>query len=48
MDLELAKDIDAENFRDPDGCYWDVAWAASWQFDDNDMLVIEEPGSQAE
>lgn len=28
-------------FRDPDGYYWEVAYADSWEFDDNDMLVIE-------
>lgn len=28
-------------FRDPDGYYWEVAYADSWEFDANDMLVIE-------
>lgn len=28
-------------FRDPDGYYWEVAYADSWKFDANDMLVIE-------
>lgn len=28
-------------FRDPDGYYWEVAYADSWQFDENDMLVIK-------
>lgn len=28
-------------FRDPDGYYWEVAYADSWQFDAADMLVIE-------
>ena len=28
-------------FRDPDGYYWEVAYADSWRFDGNDMLVIE-------
>jgi catechol 2,3-dioxygenase-like lactoylglutathione lyase family enzyme len=28
-------------FRDPDGYYWEVAYADSWKFDSNDMLVIE-------
>ena len=28
-------------FRDPDGYYWEVAYASSWAFDENDMLVIE-------
>lgn len=31
-------------FRDPDGYYWEVAYAASWTFDENDMLVIEDKG----
>lgn len=29
-------------FRDPDGYYWEVAYAASWKFDENDMLIIED------
>ncbi len=28
-------------FQDPDGYYWEVAYAASWKFDENDMLIIE-------
>lgn len=28
-------------FQDPDGYYWEVAYADSWQFDESDMLVIE-------
>lgn len=28
-------------FRDPDGYYWEVAYADSWKFDAADMLVIE-------
>ena len=28
-------------FKDPDGYYWEVAYADSWKFDENDMLVIE-------
>lgn len=28
-------------FSDPDGYYWEVAYADSWEFDDNDMLIIE-------
>lgn len=28
-------------FQDPDGYYWEVAYASSWQFDENDMLVID-------
>ncbi|WP_207940558.1 hypothetical protein DOK78_001934 [Enterococcus sp. DIV2402] len=27
-------------FQDPDGYYWEVAYADSWEFDENDMLVI--------
>jgi len=29
-------------FQDPDGYYWEVAYAASWKFDENDMLIIKE------
>ncbi len=29
-------------FKDLDGYYWEVAYAESWQFDENDMLVITE------
>ncbi|MCL6456446.1 MAG: VOC family protein [Gorillibacterium sp.] len=28
-------------FRDLDGYYWEVAYADSWKFDENDMLLIE-------
>lgn len=28
-------------FQDPDGYYWEVAYADSWKFDENDMLIIE-------
>jgi len=28
-------------FQDPDGYYWEVAYADSWKFDDNNMLIIE-------
>ncbi len=28
-------------FQDPDGYYWEVAYADFWKFDNNDMLVIE-------
>lgn len=28
-------------FSDPDGYYWEVAYAESWKFDENDMLIIE-------
>lgn len=28
-------------FQDPDGYYWEVAYADLWQFDENDMLIIE-------
>ncbi len=29
-------------FKDPDGYYWEVAYADFWQFDENDMLIITE------
>ena len=29
-------------FQDPDGYYWEVAYASIWEFDNNDMLVIKE------
>ena len=29
-------------FQDPDGYYWEVAYASSWKFDENDMLIIED------
>lgn len=29
-------------FRDPDGYYWEAAYASIWEFDPNDMLVIKE------
>lgn len=29
-------------FRDLDGYYWEVAYADSWRFDKNEMLIIEE------
>ena len=32
-------------FQDPDGYYWEVAYGASWKFDDNDMLIIEDSNS---
>lgn len=28
-------------FSDPDGYYWEVAYGEMWQFDENDMLIIE-------
>ena len=28
-------------FRDFDGYYWEVAYSKSWQFDENNMLIIE-------
>ncbi|WP_100011282.1 VOC family protein [Lentibacillus sediminis] len=28
-------------FQDPDGYYWEVAYGEDWEFDENDMLVIE-------
>lgn len=31
-------------FQDPDGYYWEMAYAASWKFDANDMLIIEDNG----
>ena len=27
-------------FQDPDGYYWEAAYAEFWQFDSNDMLVL--------
>jgi len=29
-------------FQDPDGYYWEVAYASLWKFDENNMLIIEE------
>lgn len=29
-------------FQDPDGYYWEIAYADSWLFDENDMLIITE------
>lgn len=29
-------------FQDPDGYYWEVAYGEDWEFDENDMLVIED------
>lgn len=31
-------------FRDLDGYYWELAYAKSWKFDDQDMLIVDEPG----
>jgi len=28
-------------FQDPNGYYWEVAFGETWEFDDNDMLVIK-------
>lgn len=28
-------------FMDPNGHYWEVAYGESWDFDENDMLIIE-------
>jgi uncharacterized protein len=28
-------------FSDPDGYHWEVAYAESWNFDENDMLIID-------
>lgn len=30
-------------FQDPDGYYWEIAYSSSWKFDEQNMLVIEEP-----
>lgn len=30
-------------FQDPDGYYWEVAYGDDWEFDENDMLIIENP-----
>ncbi|WP_010648685.1 VOC family protein [Oceanobacillus massiliensis] len=27
-------------FQDPNGIYWEVAYGENWQFDENDMLII--------
>ncbi|MDR1216282.1 MAG: VOC family protein [Treponema sp.] len=27
-------------FQDPDGYYWEVAYSKDWQFDENNMLII--------
>lgn len=27
--------------QDPDGYYWEIAYADSWKFDEQDMLIIE-------
>lgn len=27
-------------FADPDGYYWEVAWAAFWEFDQNGSLIV--------
>ncbi|MED4534788.1 VOC family protein [Metabacillus fastidiosus] len=29
-------------FQDPNGFYWEVAYGESWEFDENDMLIIQE------
>lgn len=29
-------------FQDLDGYHWEVAYSASWKFDENDMLIMEE------
>lgn len=29
-------------FQDPNGFYWEVAYGESWQFDENDMLIVKE------
>lgn len=28
-------------FQDPDGYYWEVAYADIWKFDENEMLIID-------
>ncbi|WHP40914.1 VOC family protein [Lysinibacillus boronitolerans] len=28
-------------FQDPNGHYWEVAYGDMWQFDENDMLIIQ-------
>ncbi|WP_265457998.1 VOC family protein [Enterococcus sp. HY326] len=28
-------------FTDPNGYYWEVAYGKNWQFDDNNMLIID-------
>lgn len=29
-------------FIDPDGYYWEVAYGANWEFDEQNMLIIED------
>lgn len=29
-------------FQDPDGYYWEAAYGPSWEFDENNMLIIKE------
>ena len=29
-------------FKDLDGYYWEVAYSDSWQFDDQNMLILDE------
>ena len=29
-------------FTDPDGYYWEVAYGADWEFDESNMLVIDD------
>ena len=33
-------------FQDPNGYYWEVAYADIWRFDENDMLIIDETLSE--
>ena len=33
-------------FQDPDGYYWEVAYSKNWQFDENDMVIIEAEDSE--
>lgn len=28
-------------FQDPNGIYWEVAYGEDWEFDENDMLIVE-------
>ena len=30
-------------FQDPNGYYWEVAYGPNWKFDENDMLIVEDP-----
>ena len=28
-------------FSDPDGYYWEVAYSEDWEYDENDMLIVD-------